>query len=95
MPYINTTLLIDELVHLQHDESGGKVKIYERAGRRKDRYSSLAYNYYVATQLEAKMSRRNSISGGEQIFQIRAPKTSFGRTVRTSHGRNDAPAWSR
>lgn len=94
LPYINTTLLIDELVNLQHDESNGKVRIYEKAGRRKDRYSSLAYNYYVATQLEAKAARKSSMAIGEEIFQIRAPKTGYGRTVK-SNGRSGAPRWSR
>lgn len=95
MPYINTTLLIDELVNLQHDETGGKVKIYERAGRRKDRYSSLAYNYYVATQVEAKASRRSFTSSDTLWFAARVPKTEYGRTVSRSHGRDSAPAWSR
>ena len=52
LPYIHTTLLIDELTKLQHEESGGKVKIHEKSGMRKDRYSSLSYNYYVAIQIE-------------------------------------------
>lgn len=74
-PYVQTTLLIDELVRLQHEESGGKIKISERAGMRKDRYSSLSYNYYVATQLESKLNRRNrndfSVS---DVFMFKAPK---------------------
>lgn len=95
LPYINTTLLIDELVNLQHDESGGKIKIYEKAGRRKDRYSSLAYNYYVATQMEAKASRRNSISGSAMQFTAHIPQRSYGRMVNSSHERDSAPSWSR
>ncbi len=95
MPYINTTLLIDELVHLQHDEASGKIKIYEKAGRRKDRYSSLAYNYYVATQMEAKASRRNSISGSAMQFTAHIPQRSYGRMVNSSHERDSAPSWSR
>lgn len=95
LPYINTTLLIDELVNLQHDESGGKIKIYEKAGRRKDRYSSLAYNYYVATQMEAKASRRNSISGSAMRFTAHIPQRRYGRMVNSSHGRDSAPSWSR
>ncbi len=47
-PYVHTTLLIDEFVKLQHEESGGRVRVYEKSGMRKDRYSSLSYNYYVA-----------------------------------------------
>ena len=95
LPYINTTLLIDELVHLMHDESGGKVKVYERTGRRKDRYSSLAYNYYVATQVEAKAARRSYLTGSETMFMARTPQKQYGRTVKVSHGRDSTPAWSR
>ena len=58
MPYIHTTLLIDELIKLRSEEAGGKVRISERSGMRKDRYSSLSYNYYVATQLEIKMKQQ-------------------------------------
>lgn len=93
LPYIHTTLLIDELVKLRHDESGGKVKIYEKAGMRKDRYSSLAYNYYVATQLEAQMGRRNAMSfDAEKEFIIRAPKIN-GRAVGTIRGNGKRNSW--
>ena len=80
MPYIHTTLLIDELVKLQHDEANGKVKVYEKAGMRKDRYSSLSYNYYVALQIESKMNRayKNEINS-KDMFQFRAPKVKKGR----------------
>lgn len=94
LPYINTTLLIDELVHLHHDESNGKVRIYEKAGMRKDRYSSLAYNYYVATQMEAKATRKSNQAIGTETFHVRAPKYGKERTVK-SYGRNKAPQWSR
>lgn len=93
LPYINTTLLIDELVNLQHDESNGKVRIYEKAGRRKDRYSSLSYNYYVATQLEARETRRSNQTIGAEFFKLRAPKYGYGRKVK-SDGRSRAPGWS-
>lgn len=75
MPYVHTTLLIDELVKLQHEESGGRVRIYERAGMRKDRYSSLSYNYYVALQIENKMSRNKASDfNSKDIFMFKAPK---------------------
>lgn len=75
-PYINTTLLIDELVKLQHEESGGRVRIYERPGMRKDRYSSLSYNYYVALQLENRLGRVNTNESysASDIFMFKAPK---------------------
>ena len=76
MPYVHTTLLIDELVKLRHDESGGKVKIYERSGARKDRYSSLSYNYYVSTILESRINRkRNTDDGTGDWFMFRAPSS--------------------
>lgn len=76
MPYVHTTLLIDELVKLRHDESNGKVKIYERSGMRKDRYSSLSYNYYVSTILESRINRkRHTDDGTEDWFMFRAPSS--------------------
>lgn len=92
MPYIHTTLLIDELIKLQSEESGGKIKISERSGMRKDRYSSLSYNYYVATQLEIKMNKKraNSINS-DNVFVIKPPKSN-GKVVST-FGRNKHSGW--
>jgi len=93
LPYIHTTLLIDELVKLQHEEAGGKVRVFERSGMRKDRYSSLSYNYYVATQLENKYNKRqgNNCNGAE-MFVIRAPQQKE-RTVTGFDGRNGYSGW--
>lgn len=86
LPYIHTTLLIDELTKLQHEEAGGKVKIYEKAGMRKDRYSSLSYNYYVATQLETKMSKRMSMNlQSTNMFVIKPPNYK-GKAVNRTNG---------
>lgn len=76
LPYINTTLLIDELVKLKHEDAGGgKIRIIERSNMRKDRYSSLSYNYYVALQLESKLTRRQSRDADiNEICVIKAPK---------------------
>jgi len=77
MPYINTTLLINEVVNLKHDETNGLVRISEKSGMRKDRYSSLSYNYYVALQLENELRRKNSREINSQStseFVFRAPK---------------------
>lgn len=75
MPYVNTTLLVNELVNLQHEESAGVVRVSERSGMRKDRYSSLSYNYYVAIQLEKKMRRDEfrAVSYDQDVFTYRAP----------------------
>lgn len=75
-PYINTTLLIDEIVKLRHEDAGGgKIRVIERSDMRKDRYSSLSYNYYVALQLEAKVSRKQARSNSSgETFIIKPPR---------------------
>ena len=96
LPYIHTTLLIDELTKLQHEEAGGKVKIYEKTGMRKDRYSSLSYNYYVAIQLEQKMNKRfnTSISSTSDDFIIKPPSyKNKGRTVNSINGTKQTASW--
>ena len=91
LPYIQTTLLIDELVNLEHEEVNGRIRIFEKAGRRKDRYSSLAYNYYVALQLENRKAKRGESSSGGTIFEIRAPSNGGkgGRYI----GRDNQNGW--
>lgn len=76
LPYVNTTLLINELINLRHEESGGFVKLVEKSGMRKDRYSSLSYNYFVSVQLEKDLRKNNSrsIESGSSAFIFRAPK---------------------
>lgn len=51
-PYLQTTFLVYELINLQYEIKGTNIKIIEKPGMRKDRYSSLAYNYWVQCQLE-------------------------------------------
>ena len=58
MPFVQTTLLIYELISLEHEIKGTNIKITEKSGMRKDRYSSLAYNYWVQCQLEREMLRK-------------------------------------
>ena len=94
LPYIHTNLLITELINLQHEEANGKVRILEKTGMRKDRYSSLAYNYYVATQIEAKMSRRaGSANGHNDMFIVRPPKQFSKKVVMNGRGKGNRPTW--
>lgn len=62
MPYIQTTLLIYELTKLEYEIKGTNIKISEKSGMRKDRYSSLAYNYWVQCQLEREMLQKPKLS---------------------------------
>lgn len=75
LPYIHTTLLINELINLQHETNGDKIKVFEKHGMRKDRYSSISYNYYVALQIENKFNRQMAKSTGtSDMFAVRPPK---------------------
>lgn len=55
MPYVQTTLLVYELINLEYEAKGTTVRLTEKSGMRKDRYSSLAYNYWVQCQLEREL----------------------------------------
>ena len=57
LPYINTTLLINELINLQSEIKGVNIKVKEKSGMRKDRFSSLQYNIYVTMLLEQKLGK--------------------------------------
>jgi hypothetical protein len=51
-PYVQTTLAVYELIKLEHEVKNGEIRVREQSGMRKDRYSSMAYNYWCACQLE-------------------------------------------
>lgn len=56
MAYVQTTMAAYELIKLQTKSlSGNKIRVFEQSGMRKDRYSSLAYNYWLACQLELEL----------------------------------------
>lgn len=71
--YMETTLLVNELINLQHKIEGRSVKIKERPGMRKDRYSSLAYNFWVMKQYELKLSNDYREEQDEILFRFRKP----------------------
>ena len=62
IPYIQTSLMINELVNLDHEVKNGNIKIIEKSGMRKDRYSSLAYNYWVLNQIMRNKKPKQSTS---------------------------------
>lgn len=72
--YINTTLLVNELVKLNIEENNKLIKVKEMSGMRKDRFSSLSYNYYVARQIEDSIRQKgNTIYSAKDFFVFRAP----------------------
>lgn len=76
LPYIQTTILIDVMTKLQCEENGGKIKISEKSGTRKDWYSALSYNYYVSKQIEKQATKHeNNSLNSEHLFVIKPPKS--------------------
>lgn len=58
--YLQMTLAEYELIKLDHEIKNGKIKVKEQSGMRKDRYSSIAYNYWCANQLELGLKPQES-----------------------------------
>ena len=75
LPYVQTTFLIDELINLSCDTSTGLVKVKEKSGMRKDRYSSLEYGYYVVQELSKKLKPKNqNLSNLADLLPIKMAK---------------------
>jgi len=61
-PYKQTTALINEMINLEGERTNsGLVKLKEPRSKRKDRYSSVSYGNFIASQLE-----RDLLSGAVQ-----------------------------
>jgi hypothetical protein len=74
LPYKNTTLLLNELVNLKFEQNQDAIKVHERSGMRKDRYSSISYNLYVAKQIEREISKpKNTQDEMAKLLTIRSP----------------------
>ena len=77
LPYIQTSLMVNELINLDHEIKGTNIKIIERPGMRKDRFSALEYNFKICQDLALKLKpKTQSTSDISKYFRIRAPKKS-------------------
>jgi len=74
MPYVQTTLLINELINLTHDTSNGLIKVRERTGMRKDRYSSLQYGYALLQELSKGLKPKTNTNDLLSKLKIRPAK---------------------
>ena len=74
MAYVQTTMAVFELIKLDHEIKNGQIKVKETSGMRKDRYSSIAYNYWCMCQLELKLKPKKQTTNHNEMFKIRAPK---------------------
>lgn len=57
-PYLQTTALVNEMISLEADYSGGIVALEEVGRNRKDRFSSLAYANFLAQEIEVKNRKK-------------------------------------
>ena len=73
-PYTQTSLLINELIYLDHEMKGNTVKIKERPGMRKDRFSSLEYNFQICQDLYRKRRPCENTESLVKRLAIRQPK---------------------
>lgn len=76
MPYLQTTMAEYELIKLDHEVKNGNIKVKEQSGMRKDRYSSIAYNYWCACQLELKLRPKQSSNDLLKYISITPPRRS-------------------
>lgn len=73
-PYIQTSFMVNELINLDHEVKGTNIKIKERPGMRKDRFSALEYNFMLCQELIIKERPKKQETNFNQIFKIRQPK---------------------
>lgn len=72
-PYIQTTILINEMINLEYEIRSGFVKLNEVGKNRKDRYSSLAYCNYYARELELKLKKKKNNIDPSKLFLFKSP----------------------
>lgn len=76
LPYIHTTLLVNELINLEYESKNSVIRVKEKAGMRKDRYSSLSYNIFVAKQIEREAALSSKNATDSVVFNFKAPRIS-------------------
>ena len=59
-PYVQTTVMVNELINLEGQIYNGFVRIREKGSNRKDHYSSLGYGNYLAKILESDLKKKKS-----------------------------------
>lgn len=67
MPYLQTMLLFSELINLEYDKNDlGVIRIRERPSLTKDRYTSISYGCWFATELARDILRDDEAIGLNQ-----------------------------
>lgn len=75
LPYVQTTLLINEIINLEAEiNETGRIKLKEAKTARKDRYSSISYLNYFATELEVKNRKKKTDIDPSKLFLAKQAK---------------------
>jgi hypothetical protein len=61
-PYVNTSLLISECINLDMTLVGGLVKLSEKPGAYKDRFSSLLYMNYIVSEFDKQLMKESEVT---------------------------------
>jgi hypothetical protein len=66
--FIQTTLLVNEMINLEGERNdSGLVKLKEPSGKRKDRYSSVSYGNYIASEIERNMQSDDDVDDDDDL----------------------------
>jgi hypothetical protein len=71
LPYVQTGFAINEMINLEYEIVNNKVRIKERSGMRKDRFSSIQYNNAIVQELNTKLKPKNIEQDIRNMFLIR------------------------
>ena len=74
LPYVQTSLAINEMINLEYEIVNNRVKLKERTGMRKDRFSSIQYNNAVIQELNTKLKPKNVEQDIIKMFTIRSAR---------------------
>lgn len=75
LPYIQTTFLVNEMINLEHEMSNNLIKVHEKTGMRKDRYSSFEYGYWVIQELSKNLKpKKETKEKLSDKFRMRKPE---------------------
>lgn len=59
-PYYQTTAFCNETINLDYEVTNGNIRVREASSARKDRYSSVAYANYIASEIERDMLKQDN-----------------------------------
>ena len=68
-PFVNTNLLISECLGLDAILVSGNIKLVEKPGMRKDRFSALAYGNLYSSYLDAELMREVNTDNDWDVLQ--------------------------